>query len=495
MRFINRQSELATLDRFYAYHRAAMMFISGQLRIGKTTLLSHWLRRRDVADALFWTVPSLDAASQLRDFSQVLARFDPRVQAPPSGDFSFPDWRSALMRMGEIVALSRRPVLVIIDEFTRLMMTSQGVDSAFQIAWDHRLSELPNMRLILTGSHVGIMERDVLSGRAPLFGRAVYYIRLRPLSFGTLKKMLPDRSPADRVAIYAITGGIPAYLDFFARSATFNEGLRKCLSPDSIMLADTSLRLRDEVEDPRALEAILSAIAGGAHEWDEIASSARIRRGLGKCLMRLEDMGIVERRDSVLSPIHRKGRYYICNPFLRFYYRCIVPHLDDIERGKLNRAVRDIAGDLATVSADVFEELCREWIFIECGHGRLDLMPETVGTFWAQQRGQATRLDLVATSRKEQGLFIATARWNAARVGRNTLSDLVARSQVMPQVKDPGWRVQYGLFARDGFTESAVKAARETGARLVSLCEVEDRLVEAVARHPTDLSNKNNLEF
>ena len=94
MRFINRQSELATLDRFYAYHRAAMMFISGQLHTGKTTLLSHRLRLRDVADALFWTVPSLDAASQLRDFSQVLARSDPCVQAPPLGDFSFPDWRS-----------------------------------------------------------------------------------------------------------------------------------------------------------------------------------------------------------------------------------------------------------------------------------------------------------------------------------------------------------------------------------------------------------------
>jgi hypothetical protein len=227
------------------------------------------------------------------------------------------------------------------------------------------------------------------------------------------------------VAIYATTGGIPAYLDFFARSATFNEGLRSCLAPDSIMLADVPLQLRDEVDEPRAFESILSAIAGGAHEWDGIVGNARIRRGFGRRLMRLEDMGMVERRDPVLSPMNRKGHYYICNPFVRFYYRCIVPHLADIERGNLNRAAKDIAGDLATVSADVFEELCREWIFVECGRGRLDLMPETVGTFWVQQRGQATRLDVVATSRKEQRLFIAAARWNAGRVGQNTLSDLV----------------------------------------------------------------------
>ena len=460
-----------------------MMFISGRLRVGKTMLLSHWLHRRGIPDVLFWTVPPLDAACQLRDFSQALVRFDPRIQSPPSEDFSFPDWRAALERLGEIVTQSSKPVLVIVDEFTRLMMTSQGVDSAFQIAWDHKLSNLDNTRLILTGSHVGIMERDVLSGRAPLYGRAVYYIRLRPLSFGTLKKILPSLSPVERVAAYAITGGIPSYLDFFTRSATFTEGLRNCLASDSIMWADVPTQLRDEVGKPHAFESILAAIAGGAHGWDEIMGKAHINRGFRKYLTRLQDMGMVERRDSVLSsPMSRQGHYYVRNPFLRFYYRCMVPHLADIERGSLSRVVKDIARDLAMVSADVFEELCREWIFVECGHGEVDFLPETVSAFWAQHRGQAIRLDLVAASRFEKRLFIAAVRWNAGRMGRDALTDLVVRSQLMPQVQEPGWQVQYGLFTRDGFTDSAVRAAKEIGACLVSLPEIENRLVEWASR-------------
>ena len=123
------------------------------------------------------------------------------------------------------------------------------------------------------------------------------------------------------------------------------------------------------------------------------------------------------------------------------------------------------------------------------------LCPETVGAFWAQHHRQATRLDLVATSRQEKRLFVAAVRWNAGRVGRNTLSDLVVRSQIMSQVKEPDWQIQYGLFARDGFTDSAAKAAKGMGARLVSLREIEDRLVEAAARRPTISSNKNDLEF
>ena len=75
------------------------------------------------------------------------------------------------------------------------------------------------------------------------------------------------------------------------------------------------------------------------------------------------------------------------------------------------------------------------------------------------------------------------------------MSDLVVRSQIMSQVNEPDWQIQYGLFARDGFTDSAAKAAKGMGARLVSLREIEDRLVEAAARRPTISSNKNDLEF
>lgn len=53
-------------------------------------------------------------------------------------------------------------------------------------------------------------------------------------------------------------------------------------------------------------------------------------------------------------------------------------------------------------------------------------------------------------------------------VSRRILTDLVQRSQRMPQVKQ-GWQVQYGLFAREGFTPETHEEARRIGARLVDL--------------------------
>ncbi|MEW5988040.1 MAG: hypothetical protein AB1791_15515 [Chloroflexota bacterium] len=62
-------------------------------------------------------------------------------------------------------------------------------------------------------------------------------MRLRPLPYASLLELFGDRSPAERVAIYAITGGVPTYLEFFARAGRFVDALRDhCLAPGSIML-------------------------------------------------------------------------------------------------------------------------------------------------------------------------------------------------------------------------------------------------------------------
>jgi AAA+ ATPase superfamily predicted ATPase len=487
VKFVNRQRELQALDHFYTFHKSALMILYGRRRVGKTSLLSYWLNQRDIPNALFWTATTHSAVYQLRDFSQALTRFDPRFTAPPADDFAFRDWEAALSHVAEIADLSPTPLVVIVDEFTHLLRSDPALSSVLQIAWDHRLSQLPNLRLVLTGSLVGLMERDVLSGRAPLYGRATSLLRLRPLSFGTLKEIFPDWPPAERVAAYAVCGGVPAYLDLFATSSGFAEGLGRCLTPGSVMLTDPALLLHDQLHEPYVYESVLAAIANGFHTWSEIAKMAGVAEGsLGFYLKTLQALELVERRDPVLSsPTSRRSRYYVRDPFLRFYYRFIIRHITAIERDDVGQIIRAMSEELrAFIGTYVFEELCREWVYAEADSGALGFSPEAVGSFWTRRRGQAVQLEVVAASPRDKRLFIGEAKWGAGNVERNVLTDLVARSQRMPQTVEPGWRVQYGLFAREGFTDATVRAAKEMGARLVDLSELEDRLTEAALRAP-----------
>jgi len=60
-------------------------------------------------------------------------------------------------------------------------------------------------------------------------------------------------------------------------------------------------------------------------------------------------------------------------------------------------------------------------------------------------------------------------------VAREVLTELVTRSQRMPQVAE-GWQTQYVLFAGAGFTAATREAARTLNARLVDLSELEQGL-------------------
>ena len=49
--------------------------------------------------------------------------------------------------------------------------------------------------------------------QSPLFGRFTGQWLLEPLPFHALKEFFPNWSAAERVALYALVGGIPAYLE------------------------------------------------------------------------------------------------------------------------------------------------------------------------------------------------------------------------------------------------------------------------------------------
>jgi AAA+ ATPase superfamily predicted ATPase len=76
----------------------------------------------------------------------------------------------ALAHLVEIVALAAEPQVIVLDEFSYLIRNESALTSVFQKLWDHRLLHQPNLKLVLTGSLVGMMERQVLSYQAPLYG-------------------------------------------------------------------------------------------------------------------------------------------------------------------------------------------------------------------------------------------------------------------------------------------------------------------------------------
>ncbi len=467
--FHDRQHEMALLDRLYARPDGQMFVLYGRRRVGKTTLVAHWVEQRRLP-CLFWTADRISTGAQLRSLSHAIQSYLNPDQAV-SPDFTYGSWEVVLNEVARLPEAQR--VVVVLDEFTYLIQAEPTLPGILQRLWDHRLKQ-SNLLLILTGSHAGMIEREVLAYRSPLYNRATASLHLQPLPFGVLPDFFPGYSAEDRTAVYACVGGVPQYLELFERDRPVEWNIEQLLS-NAMILDDAGTMLRDQLGEPRNYAAVIEAIASGFTRMTEIAGMAGLpHSGVGKYLGVLQRLGIVAR--DVPATVRRpeqskKGRYRITDHYLRFYYRFIAPQRNNLELGLTQQAWQNIREHLPEfVGAHVFEELCREWVLRQGDAGRLPLAPRRVGAFWG---GGKPQIDVVAVNEDDHAILLGECRWTAEPMREPDVGEFLKRAeQVVPSPAEE-WRVTYALFSRSGFTDEARRAAAGYACLCLSLDEID----------------------
>ena len=452
--FKARHTELSLLDDLWGDAQATLLILYGRRRVGKTRLLTHWMRQTRNR-ALYWVADPTSTRDQLRSFSQAIYNFaDPQQPAPD--DFTYANWAQAWQQVAHLAQSER--LALFVDEFTYLLDAEPGIAGMVQNAWDHILKQ-SNLFLVLSGSHLGMMQRHVLAYQAPLYGRATANLRLLPLPFGVTRSFFPKYDAAERVAIYAIFGGIPAYWERLNPNATISENIRHQLLTDNDLMQDEPrLLLQDFVTDPNNYVAILRAIGHGAREQKEITQRTGLAQGhVSKYLSVLREAGFVERRMPVTAgESSRLGRYHITDPYLRFYYRFLASRQAQLALGVQEQALAEIKQHLLDfIGTYTWEELCREWLLRASAYGDLPCVPDQVGSAWTRK----TQVDVVGINTMEKTLILGECKWSPHRVGRSVLDGLIAKTgEMVPQ--QGNWTVYYFGFARGGWTEDATALAK-----------------------------------
>lgn len=455
MPFYDRKRELAMLDEQYARPGGELFVLYGRRRVGKTVLLAHWLQTRRHR-AIFWTADRTSAVALLRSFSHTVQAFRMPGATIPA-DFDFGNWELALLEVARLAASER--LVLVLDEFTYLFEAEPAITSLLQRLWDHQLKRTWLM-LVITGSHAGMIEREVLAARAPLYQRATRRLHLQPLPYGVLHEFFSGYSAEDRVTIYGCVGGVPSYLELLEPRFSLETNLRRLLD-SSLIMDDAAALLRDQLDEPRNYVAIVSAIAAGYLRVTEIAKMAGLPdTTTAKYLTVLQNLGLVERQvpATVSRPEHSKsGRYQIVDHYLRFYYRFIAPARTLLERGLTEQVWANLRQHLPEfIGKYVFEELCREWVLRQADAGRLPFVPRRVGAYWA--KGEP-KIDVVAINEDEHQILLGECKWLKTPTDKSIIERFAAQTaKLTSQVMPGSWQISYVLFSRRGFT----KAARQT---------------------------------
>ena len=486
MSFVGRTAELRLLDKLWSSPRATLLILYGRRRVGKTRLLTHWLKRQPGA-GLYWVAEPTSSYDQLRSFSQALATFiDP--EEPPPSDFSYSTWEHAFR---QVSLLSReRRLTLFIDEVTYLLDANADFSGVLQKAWDHWLSN-SNLILALSGSQMGLMQKQILSYQAPLHGRATAQLQLQPLSFGFVGDFFPDYSPTERVELYSMWGGVPAYWERLDPDLSVMENLREQLQPaNSLILDEPRLLLQDFINDPYNYVGIMRAIAGGAQSSGAISDRTGLSRGhTSKYLSILRDTGFVEREVPVtaVQATSRLGRYYVTDPYLRFFYRFLSAYQSKIALGEQQQVLSSIDESLPEfIQAYTWREICQEWLLRASAKDIIPLEIERVGSDWKR----TFTIDVVGINREKRNLVLGACSWDK---GIPDLEDIKQLAKKTAAIVPTGgkWSVYYLGFAANSWPQGAEKQAAkivQTAARQKSWQVVGVRLLD-LEMVSTDLAN------
>ncbi len=440
--FVGRERELARLERLLAAPGSGLVPLYGRRRVGKSELVRRFLRGHR---GLYYLGKQAPAGLQVREFLAVAAD---AVGEPLLAQIAVDGWKQALQAAVERWRGPDKLVLVL-DEFQWIVAASPELPSVLQELWDRDWQHDGRVLLILCGSFVGFMEREVLGEKSPLFGRRTAQIHLRPFDHLEARRFHPGYSLVDAARTYFVCGGIPLYLRAFDPGRSVEDNIRDgFLDEFSPLFSEPDFLLREELREVRNYYAILMALAAGSARAGEIAGGTGIpERSLPYYLDQLVKLRYVRRRHPLTGrrPAARDVRFELHDPLLRFWFRFVYPNTSTVAHLGPSRAFEArVRGGLPAYFGRCFEGLCREALPRLYRREGVAASFE-VGEYWDRD----VQIDVVGL-RDDGWADLGECRWGRVRSPAALARELAERRARYP---NPG-NATIGLraFTREPFT-------------------------------------------
>ncbi len=460
-RFVDREQEMATLQSEYGRDGSGLVVLYGRRRVGKTTLISEFIKNKK---ALFFLASEESESQNRLAFQQKAADF---LNSNLLKNVEVKSW-DVLFRAIMDTHFDSKPVIVL-DEFQYLGRSNPAFPSVFQRIWEEILKDRQVM-VILCGSLISMMQSQTLAYDSPLYGRRTAQIRLKQIPFAYYHEFFPEKSRKELIEMYAVTGGVPKYIELFSQSKDIYSAIETCvLNRSGYLYDEPHFLLQQEVSEVGSYFSIIKAIAAGNTKLSAIAGVLEVKStSLTKYLKTLIDLDILEREVPVTedSPEKsKKGLYKIKDNYLRFWFAFVYPNMSFIESGH-GRIVMDKIrkGLVRNHIAFVYEDVCAERMWEMNAQGVWPFYFSKLGRYWDSKE----EIDIVAIDPDGKNLILGECKYWQEPVGISVLRSLEAKAEMVAweKGKRKTWLV---LFSVNGFTEElrAVAATRTD----LQLCE------------------------
>ena len=474
--FIGRKQELQFLEKQYSGTGGKLVVLYGRRRVGKTETLHEFCKGKP---HVFYSCREISDKLQLRSFSEKMLR-----EKIPAADYirEFADWESALKSVLQL-PYGNQKKLLIIDEFPYMCKGNDSIPSILQTLWDECLKD-ENVMLVLCGSAMSFIEKELLAEKNPLYGRATGIYKMDAMGFYDAAQFFPNYSHRDKIMAYAVLGGIPHYLRQFDPALSLEENIKQnILTKGCVLYSEVEFLLRQELRETTLYNSIIEAVALGCTKLNDISVKSLVddTSKTSVYLKNLIELEIIKREFSVDDGIKERanvsrGLYRLTDNFFRFWYAFVFTNISELESGDVdgvfNYSVKPVLHEFASL---VFEDVCREYVRELQKSGKLPFRYKTMGRWWGRTTVrrkdsteiQETEIDLLAVSSKSNQYLVGECKFKGRPLSYADYLDTAAK--LMPQQEKADF--YYYLFSESGFDERLTEEAshNDDHLRLVAL--------------------------
>ena len=443
MRFIGREYELKELNEEYKKGNFALSVIYGRRRVGKTFLIKEFLKDKK---GYYFIALESNALINLSLLSIAVYEACGNLKGLPD----FLDFESAFRYLFEYTKENR--IVFVIDEYPYLAQTAEYISSLLQKLIDE-YRDNSKLFLILCGSSMSFMENQVLAYKSPLYGRRTSQLKINPFNYLDAAKFVESYSYKEKAIVYGLTGGIAEYLTFFNDNVELKTNIiNNFLKTSGRLFEEATNLLKQELRQPKTYNDILFAIAGGASKLNEIATKLNMQTGgLTYYINSLVELGIVEKKTSVLDRKTKRPVYVIKDTMFRFWYYFVQKNMNLINM-ELGEMVYDkqVKTRLNEYMGSVFEKITIEYFEQRLRKGKLNFIPADYGNWWGNDkiRKKEAEIDLLAYDENNNYLF-AEVKWKNKKADEIVLNELIEKSMNFGCLDRHYW-----LISLSGFEEN-----------------------------------------
>ncbi len=463
-RFVDREKELKFLQEKYNSSSSEFIIIYGRRRVGKTELIKQSMASG--ASKALYLLGELQKEDQLASIYSTIAGITLGDDFLKNNPLS--TWQALFDYLTRFIEKNR--IVLIFDELPYIYKTNPNFISILQFFWDEKWKNM-NLKLILCGSSMSMMQKITLSYSSPIYGRRTGQIDLQPLSYLDFRNLFNEWDEEEIIGAYAVLGGIPRYAEEFDPGKSLFENIKKAfLDKDAFLYKEAKFLLMEEFKDFANYFSILKAVALGKNTFNEISSFSGVATNkLFVYISKLVELNMIRRAIPVTiskEKSTRVGNYDLQDYFFRFWFRFIYPNSSLIEIGRPDIVLDLIKGDFDKYLDSIFTDISIELLQNLSLNGKLPLF-----TRWGRWWHMDEEIDIVATNEATTDILFCECDWLNKKMDKGVLEELIEKSEEV-EWNNEKRKNHYSMVSRKGFTEEARMYAENKKILLFTLKEM-----------------------